>query len=140
MTVTAYWQNQGGPGITLSNNSPAVAVRMRLPNTGKFVIWGKVTVINTNGTPADVSVSMTTLDGATTLDSTTFQIGSSYGITVPLQSTLDLSQPTADAIVDIRCELGVVTVNSAVIGGMESASLIAIPVDALSQAAAPPPS
>jgi hypothetical protein len=137
MTVTAYWQNQGG--VPLGNNSPTVAVRMRLPNTGKFVIWGKVTVINTSGTLADVTVSMTTLDGATTLDSTTFQIGIGYGTSVPLQSTLDLSQPTADQIVDIRCALDVGTTNNAVIGGATSASLIAIPVDALSEAAAPPP-
>jgi hypothetical protein len=132
MTVAAYWQNQGGPGIILSNNIPAVAVRMRLPNTGTFVIWGKATVINEGINIANATVSVTTLDGATALDSTIFPLSGGTSTCVPLQSTLNLSQPTADEIVDIRCAMA----NGLVV----AASLIAIPVDGLSQAAAPPPS
>lgn len=133
MTVTAYWQDYsqgGGVPILLSTDILTVAVRMRLPNTGMFVIWGTATVTNLMGGAAPVTVSITTLDGATTLASTTFPLAGST--CVPVQSTLDLSQPTANEIVDIRC--------SAVRGTVSAASLIAIPVDALSHAAAPPPS
>jgi hypothetical protein len=49
---------------------------------------------------------------------------------VPLQSTLNLSQPTANEIVDIRCAMAS--------GDAQGASLIAIPVDALSGPAPPP--
>jgi hypothetical protein len=52
-------------------------------------------------------------------------------MSVALQSTLDLSQSSTNEIVDIRC--------AAIAGGSFSfASLIAIPVDALSGPAAPP--
>lgn len=134
MTVTAYWQNYNSGGavpVFLSSNILTVAVRMRLPNAGMFVIWGTATVTN-EITTAPVTVSMTTLDGATTLATTTFELGGATGTCVPVQSTLDLSQPTADEVVDIRC--------SAMNGTVTAASLIAIPVDALSHAAAPPPS
>ena len=76
---------------------------------------------------------MTTLDGATTLDSTYFILPASTAICVQLQSTLDLSQQTVNEIVDIRCS------NSTPAGCLAiSASLIAISVDALSGPAARP--
>jgi hypothetical protein len=109
-----------------------VVVRLQLPSTGTFVLWGKVTVTSQATTSEGVTVSMTTLDGATALDTTMFAIGASLGTCVPLQSTLDLSQPTTNQIVDIRCSMSNGTVSDV--------SLIAIPVDALSQAGAPLPS
>ena len=133
MTVTAYWQNAGA-ALPLQNLTPTVVVRLRLPSTGTFVIWGRVAVATTAGGPSSqtVIVSMTTLDGATALDSFSFNIGA-YPLStcVPLQSTLDLSQPDTNEIVDIRCAM--------TNGSAYNASLIAIPVDALSEAAVPPP-
>jgi hypothetical protein len=129
MTVTAYWQTQAPGSISLPAGPATVAVQLRLPNTGTFVIWGRVTVTSTSSAASNPCiVSMTTLDGATTLDTTTF---SALTMCVPLQSTLNLSQPEVNEIVDIRC--------AAIAGGSFSfASLIAIPVDALSGPAAPP--
>jgi hypothetical protein len=129
MTVTAYWQTQAAGSISLKAGGSTVAVELRLPNTGTFVIWGKVTVLNETSPSANYVVSMTTLDGATTLDITSF---GALSMCVPLQSTLDLSQPNVNEIVDIRCA-------ASAAGSVISASLIAIPVDALSHAAAAAP-
>lgn len=133
MTVTAYSQVWSGDPISLPQNVPTVITRLILPNTGKFVIWGKVTVLNNVSAQLNVTAFMTTLDGATTLDSTVFIISAGLfpvEATGPLQSTLDLSQTSVNDIVDIRCV-------AAIPATAASASLIAIPVDALSGPVAP---
>jgi hypothetical protein len=141
MTVTAYSNLQAAP-ISLTNDIPTVVVQLRLPTTGVFVVWGKVTVVSTSVTTVWINVSMTTLDGATTLDvisPSPLQVlpRAGYGgtvvtgVCVPLQSTLNLKQPNVNEIVDIRVSA---TDNTQVSG----ASLIAIPVDGLSGPAGPP--
>ena len=52
MTVTAYWQTQVDSTIGLPPNTPTVVVQLRLPTTGTFVVWGKVTVQNAETTGA----------------------------------------------------------------------------------------
>jgi hypothetical protein len=148
MTVTAYSQTAQG-GASLQLNNPTVIIQLRLPNTGTFVIWGKVVLENLpplGENPASIvgSVSMTTLDGATTLDTANIAMGPTGAtppqplqntICVPLQSTLNLSQPNVNEIVDIRC---VISVAAGQMAAASWASLIAIPVDALSGPVAPP--
>ena len=144
MTVTAY-SNLQGAQISLTNDIPTVVVQLRLPTTGMFVVWGKVTVLNNSASWVLINVSMTTLDGATTSDvvapgllevphkqsySTAFA-----GVCMPLQSTLNLNQPNVNEIVDIRVSASSPTQAAIQVSG---ASLIAISVDALSGPAAPP--
>jgi hypothetical protein len=127
MTVTAYWQTQSVNSVALQNNNPTVVLKLRLPNTGKFIVWGKVTVLNLASTPQVGVVLMTTYDGATVLDMTSIGVGVGNGgniACVPLHGVLDLSVSNVNEIVDVRCS----TVN----GEASWASLIAIPVDALS--------
>lgn len=128
MTVTAYWemQEQNVP-ISLQNNNSTVIVKLRLPNTGKFVVWGKVSIFNSGTSPQAATVSLTTYDGATVLSYTAvgIQSGSDGNIVcVALQGVLDLSASDENEIVDIRCSMA---------NGQASwASLIALPVDAFS--------
>jgi hypothetical protein len=129
MTVTAYSQTQGGGSVTLQPNVQAVVIQLRLPTTGIFVVWGNVTIDGVASTPCNGFVSMTTLDGATTLASSNY--GPAASMSVALQSTLNLSQSNVNEIVDIRC-LTQLAAQAAF------ASLIAIPVDALSGSAGPP--
>jgi len=123
MAVTAYSTSSVAP-VTLTGQVPTVVIRLRLPHTGTFVVWGKVVVANSATTAQAGIVLMTTLDGGTALDPAGFTVGVGSSVSVSLQSTLDLSQPSTNEIVDIRCS----TAN----GTATSASLIAIPVDALS--------
>lgn len=140
MTVTAYsqvWNSSGFTGvpIALQPNVPTVIIRLILPNAGTFVIWGKVTITNTATALMNGTAFMTTLDGVTTLDSGVFIFAGGSApvdVTVPLQSTLQLGQSTANDIVDIRCVNGLAQPMAAT-----AASLIAIPVDALSGSVAP---
>jgi hypothetical protein len=128
MTVTAYWQSQqANTSVALQNNNSTVVVKLRLPNTGKFVVWGKVTIFNLAATPQAATVMMSTYDGGTALDYTAVSIGAgndSNIACVSLQGVLDLSASDENEIVDIRC--------TAANGQASWASLIAIPVDALS--------
>jgi hypothetical protein len=132
MTVTAYSETLRSTPVPLQNNIPALVLQLRLPHTGKFVVWGKVTITNdSTAAAAGGSVLMTTLDGANTLDRVILGLGGSMSIGVSLQSTLDLSQASANEIVDLRCALPGT-------GHALDASLIAIPVDALSGSVLPP--
>ncbi len=126
MAVTAYSTSSVVP-VALTGEVPTVVIRLRLPPTGTFVVWGKVVVANTATTAQAGTVQMTTLDGGTSLDAAEFSVGAASGpnvVSVSLQSTLDLSQPNTNEIVDIRC--------GTASGTATLASLIAIPVDALS--------
>jgi hypothetical protein len=65
MTVTVYQQT--ATGIALQN-SLNVVVQLRVPNTGTYLVLGRVTVASTGTTPTNVNSELTTLDGATVLD------------------------------------------------------------------------
>jgi hypothetical protein len=131
MTVTAYSQTQGGGSVALPPNAQTVVIQLRLPTTGIFVVWGNVTVDGATSTTGSFNsfATMTTLDGATLLDVSPY--GPAASMSVALQSTLDLSQSNVNEIVDIRCQTSAAAV-------AVYASLIAIPVDALSGPAGPP--
>jgi hypothetical protein len=128
MAVTAFSASSAIP-VTVSGGVSTVVIKLRLPHTGTFVVWGKATVTNSATTVQGGQVQMTTLDGATVLDIAGFSFAPAGLVTVPLQSTLDLSHTDTNEIVDIRC----ITAN----GTVSDFSLIAIPVDALSGPAAP---
>jgi hypothetical protein len=124
MAVTAFSITSNVP-ITLQGAAQAAVIALRLPHTGTFVVWGKVVISNDSPAPLQsATVFMTTLDGVTTLDNAVLGLASGGQVSVSLQSTLDLSQPSTNEIVDIRC--------STAQGHVTTASLIAIPVDALS--------
>lgn len=123
MTVTAY-SLASGPPVTLTTGGSNAVVALRLPHTGMFVVWGKVIVSNSATTAQAGSALMTTLDGATTTDVAEFYLGVSGLVTLSLQSTLNLGLANTNEVVDIRC--------FGASGTATYASLIAIPVDALS--------
>jgi hypothetical protein len=124
MTVTAFSTILNTP-VALTGQARTLVISLRLPNTGKYVVWGKVTIKNAATTPQAGGAFMTTFDGATPLDGAGFEVAAPAGeVAVSLQSGLDLSNPTQNEIVDIRCSTANATATTA--------SLIAIQVDALS--------
>ena len=133
MTVTAFSQTQGV--VHMKPRDEPVIVSLRLPPTGKFVIWGKVQFF-ADVHPTICTARLTTLDGATQLD---FLEVIQSGLTaVSLQCTLDVSQPNANQVVDLRCMLAEAIEGETFAGSAQFASLIAIQVDALSGPVAPP--
>lgn len=124
MTVTAYQTFQGGPAITLQNNSDTLILKLRVPNIGTFVVFGRVAVSNTGATPAQINTRMTTLDGVTMLDNFWVVVAPGTIASVSLMGTLNLSAPDDNEIVDIRC--------STASGFAQGAMLIAVPVDQIS--------
>jgi hypothetical protein len=133
MTVTAFSQTQDV--VHMKGEIETLVVQLRLPPTGKFVIWGKVMLFG-DARGGVCSAVLTTLDGATRLD---FCESFFAGMTcLSLQSTLDVSQPNANQVVDLRCELPSGVAGEPFAGSAQFASLIAISVDALSGPVAPP--
>jgi hypothetical protein len=129
MTVTLF-QASAGP-ITLTSTAPTVIVQLQLPNTGTYVLFGRVIVTNTLPSAQQFTATITTLDGATVLDQSDFVVSTGSAIAgnevcVSLQAPLDLTNPTENEIVDIRCQA------SGGNAGANFARLYAIPVDAIS--------
>jgi hypothetical protein len=124
MTITAYNNVMNGASIPLQNNSFTVVVKLRVPNTGNFVIFGKVNLDNLAATPQGLVAYLTTNDGAMVLDTAQISVSGNSGACMVLQGVLNLSRTDENEIVDIRC--------AAVNGSANWASLIAIPVDTLS--------
>ena len=130
MTITAY--NATGGLMNLQFNNAMVVVQLRVPNTGTYVVFGKVTIFNQAAAPQSISATMTTSDGATVLDQSPVLVSNlgqlNGGVCISLQGVLDLTNPTENEIVDIRClqlaNLGSATANDS--------KLVAISVDALS--------
>ena len=60
MTVTAY--RNISTGIPLVPSAFTVVVQLRVPNTGNFVILGRITATNPTVTPQTINTEMTTLD------------------------------------------------------------------------------
>ena len=126
MTVTAY--RATATNIPLGDYF-TVVVQLRLPNTGNFVVFGRVTITNSATTAETCNVELTTLDGATVLDEALIGIppGAAGNMAcVTVQGFLNLSLPGDNEIVDIRCASGGPNVTA------YSCSLIAISVDQLS--------
>jgi len=127
MSIIAYEAFQtGGPPSPLKNNDETVIVRLRVPNAGNFVVFGKVTVANLDGSTQSVLTALTTLDGATVLDTVYVNIGNSnFGnlVSISLLGSLVLPSLGANEIVDIRCS----TTN----GYASFGKLLAISVDSI---------
>jgi hypothetical protein len=68
MTVTAYNNVMNSAAIPLQNSAFTVVVKLRVPNTGNFVVFGKVNMENLATTPQGLVVYLTTNDGAMVLD------------------------------------------------------------------------
>jgi hypothetical protein len=130
MTITAY--NAMGGSMALQFNNAMVVVQLRVPNTGTYVVFGKVIISNQFTVPQGISVTMTTSDGATVLDQSPVLVSPvgqlSGGVCISLQGVLDLTSPTENNIVDIRCQQ-LANLGSAV---ANDSKLVAISVDALS--------
>jgi hypothetical protein len=130
MTITAY--NAMGGSMALQFNNAMVVVQLRVPNTGTYVVFGKVIISNQSTATQGISVTMTTSDGATVLDQSPVLVSPvgqlSGGVCISLQGVLDLTSPTENNIVDIRCQQ-LANLGSAV---ANDSKLVAISVDALS--------
>jgi hypothetical protein len=124
MTVTAY--RNTATGISLVPSAFTVVVQLRVPNTGNFVVLGRITATNPTTTPQTINTEMTTLDGATVLDEALVTVppgANANMVCVTLQGFLSPSSSGQNEIVDLRCSSNC-TANSC--------SLIASSVDALS--------
>src|ERR1700694_5705878 len=100
MTVTVYQQTN--TNVNLDNVSPpTVVVQLRVPNTGIYLVLGRLEVLMP--VPAATALAyLTTLDGATVLD----QVGvneTGGKLCIALQGTLNVTAPNSNEIVDIRC-------------------------------------
>jgi hypothetical protein len=124
MTVTAYNNFWNGAPISLQNNAFTVVVKLRVPNTGNFVVFGKVNMDNLATTPQALVAYLTTNDGGMILDIAQIGVSGNCGASMVIQGVLNLTRTDENEIVDIRC--------AAVNGNASWASLTAIPVDALS--------
>jgi hypothetical protein len=63
MTVTAYNSFMNSANMPLQGNAPTVIVRLRLPTTGTFILFGKVNMENVATTPQALVANLTTDDG-----------------------------------------------------------------------------
>ena len=94
-------------------------------DVGKFVIVGRVVIMNHDGDSQFATARLTTLDGKTELDKVGVRIGGvSETQAISLQAVMELGPgKNTDPIVDIRC--------ATYKGLAEHASLLAIQVDDL---------
>lgn len=86
----------------LNNFNDTVIVRLQV-RAGKYVIIGRVVVINTDSDPQNASARMTTLDGLQELDRVDVRLGGRGGapdMAVSLQATLTVDR---EVILDVRC-------------------------------------
>jgi hypothetical protein len=115
------------PGtVQLHNFNDTVIVRLEKLREGKYVVFGRVVIHNSDGDNQNASAAVTTLDGATQLDRADVRIAGGGGAidqAVSLQATYTLPSPGTDSTVDIRCA----TYNGAAV----EASLFAILVDGI---------
>jgi hypothetical protein len=118
-------------GVVLQNNIPNVVVQLRVPNTGNYLVLGRVMLGNAGTTSMGATAFLTTLDGATVLDSVIVTVPTGGGsVCTALQGTLNVSAPNSNEIVDIRCA----SLNATALSGASanSCSLMVISVDQLS--------
>ena len=104
MTITAY-SVMLAPTVTVQvpNNSQTVIVRLRLPNAGSFVVFGRIVITNQSASAANAGVMLTTFDGETVLDQASATIGGGSFTGVFLQGILTMGTQNVNEIVDIRC-------------------------------------
>ena len=120
------------PGIVnLHNFADSVVLRIDLRPTdvGKFVVFGRVVISNWDGDPQFAIARLTTLDGKTELDKVDVRIGdwsNNPSQSISLQAVLELGQPNADPIVDLRC--------ATFRGNVQQATLFVIQMDDLKYA------
>ena len=129
MTVTVYQQTNNTTVNLQSATPPAVVVQLRVPNTGTYLVLGrlavKVPAPASGKPPLTAQAFLTTLDGATVLDEVDIQFApQGSGACITLQGTLNVTATNSNEIVDIRC--------GCLFGGASFGSLIAISVDQLS--------
>ena len=134
MTTTAFQATAGNVSLA-PNTSPTLCVQLRLPNTGKFVVFGRLCVTNLTTTSLAVGASLTTLEcykhgvlGMPLSPGPTPTFGASTCIS--LQSRLDVTAGNANEIVDIRCTAAGAPSGSSGFAVVSDQSLIAISVDA----------
>jgi hypothetical protein len=125
MAIIAFTNTN--PSITpLNNFNEQVVVRLRVPDSGEYVIFGRLVIINEDGDPQNAGARLTTFDGVTELDKADVRLdsvsdGGSQAIS--LQATLHLPSHEANDVIDIRC--------GTFSGAARNATLFAISVDGL---------
>jgi len=136
MTTTAFQAT--GENVNLApNTSPALCVQLRLPNTGTYVVFGRLVVTNLTATTLFVTAFLTTLDGSTHLDVVQISlppgppnVAGGIGTSISLQSRLDVTAGNANEIVDIRCTAAGDPSGGSGFAVVTQTSLTAISVDA----------
>ena len=120
------FHNIGGI-VDLHNFNDTLAVKLRVRDAGKYVIWGKVVIANSDGSSQNASARLTTLDGVTELDRTDVRIDKISDANkqcLYLQATMVLPDKSANDVIDIRC--------ATFSGNAQESSLFAMLVDGLS--------
>jgi hypothetical protein len=108
--------------VDLNNFSDTAVVRLRVDDAGKFVVFGRVIIVNWDGDSQNASAKLTTLDGLIELDRSDVRIsGDGISLSISLQGTLTLPSKDGNNIIDIRC--------STFKGLAQEATLFAIDVD-----------
>ena len=128
--MTTVYQQTNNTSVNLLG-SPTVVVRLRVPNTGTYLLLGRTAIslpAPAVGQPGGTARAfLTTLDGATVLDEVDVVFAPSIGqVCIALQGTLNVTATNSNEIVDIRILSG----NG--FGQALFCSLIAISVDQLS--------
>jgi hypothetical protein len=124
MAVTLFVDTKGQVPL---ESADAVVLRLRLPTTGLFAIFGSLTLQTLTG-PLRVDAKLTTLDGATVLDTTSVAAPPGSAC-LSLLGHVDTAASTANEIVDIRVSTGALTTISG--------TLFALSVDVVTPAATP---
>jgi hypothetical protein len=121
----AFFNIQDPDVIVLENFNDTVVVRLAVPK-GQYVVFGKVSLRNSDGDPQNATARLTSQDGFNIIDQADIRVGRSEGIfhSTNFTSTNSISVQgtfTVDGegeIVDIRC--------ATFRGNVSQASLIAI--------------
>ena len=115
--------------VSLHNFADNVVLRVDLRpiDSGKFVVWGRVAIMNYDGSSQMATARLTTLDGATELDRADVRLGEvseSDTQAISLQAVLELGvDQKTNTIIDLRC--------STFRGHAHQASLLVMRVDEL---------
>jgi len=123
MPVVVAWATKPGTQ-TLANFADTTIVRLRVADSGKFVIFGRVVIHNSDGDPQNAAARLATFDGATELDKVDVRIGGAGdadSLSLSLQGLMVLPDALNSNVIDLRC--------ATFAGVAREASLFALSVD-----------
>jgi hypothetical protein len=115
MTTTLYVNT--ALQMNVSQNTPVLLIR--LPTTGLFALFGKLSLQYKGASPLQVEAFMTTFDGVTILDSTPITLAGNADCTnASMLGYVNTAVPNANEIVDIRFNTGGFVLTSGVLTAM----------------------